>query len=61
MKSAFSKGWDLARLRWPQPPRSRAVPHFDPPREMTELEKDSFIDGYLAWCSGRYEDKDKKR
>lgn len=57
MQSAFSKGWDLAKKHYQQSPKSRAVPVIDPPRHLSlgEHERESFIDGYLAWCGGRYD------
>ena len=56
-KSAFTRGWERAKARYPDPPKTKAVCHFGPPRDLNEIEQESFIDGYLAWCSGRYQDR----
>lgn len=47
----------MAKKHYQQSPKSRAVPVIDPPRHLSlgEHERESFIDGYLAWCGGRYD------
>lgn len=59
-KSGFTRGWELAKRRYPKPPESRAVPLFEPPKDLNETERESFIDGYLEWCSGKHFGKNKR-
>ncbi len=61
-RSAFNRGWSAAKAKYPEPPKSKAVEAIEPPRELvSEIERESYIDGYLAWCSGKYHGRDWQR
>jgi hypothetical protein len=53
--SHFDKGWALAKRHYPQPPGMRALHVPLPNTVQGEHEQESWRDGYLAWCSGKYE------
>lgn len=59
VNSAFSRGWELAKRRYEFPPHSEKVSHFDAPQWMNTTQQQSFKDGYLAWCSGKYHGRSK--
>ena len=56
-KSLFSRGWNEARRVYSDRcPKSGVVAIDRYPGNLSELEQDMWLDGYLAWCSGRWYD-----
>ena len=51
--SYYMMGWEAAQRDYPNEPKERSVVR-SPVAGDTEQRREWFVEGYQAWCTGRY-------